>query len=467
MHDVVGLGDPVLDIVARVDHELLQKVGAEPGGCLPVSAEEMARLLAMPELRSNMMRIPGGSAANVLKGLASLASSSSSSSSISTSASSSIRSLSVAFVGMVGADEVGREYRRSIAAHGVDPLLLESSSGAATATCLCLVTPDGQRTMRTALCAALELNTPQQLPPELTPPSASGAGNDGDGGGGGGGGGLALLHAEGYCLYRVHVAAAAMRAARARGAKLSLDLASFEVVANCWAALCSLLQERLVDIVFCNEQEAAALCQAASVQLPPGASGQQVVAAAQDYLLRQGVGTVIISRGGKGCSAKSGTPVTLPVLLVTHSGCFALLRSVGPGLPSTCRYASTSGSRIASCCAAADGVTAVCAASSVAVVDTVGAGDYFTSGCLLGLLSGASLAACTACGCAAGTAAVQTAGAELEAQALRQLRVRIAGILAADGAAGGKAHGPAAGDAAVGDCTSSLQRLREQEALAA
>jgi hypothetical protein len=46
----------VLDIVARVDHELLQKLGAEPGGCLPVSAEEMARLLAMPELRSNMMR---------------------------------------------------------------------------------------------------------------------------------------------------------------------------------------------------------------------------------------------------------------------------------------------------------------------------------------------------------------------------------------------------------------------------
>ncbi|KAI3426463.1 hypothetical protein D9Q98_008830 [Chlorella vulgaris] len=420
MHDVVGLGDPVLDIVARVDHELLQKLGAEPGGCLPVSAEEMARLLAMPELRSNMMRIPGGSAANVLKGLASLASSSSSSSSTSTSASSSIRSLSVAFVGMVGADEVGREYRRSIAAHGVDPLLLQSSSGAATATCLCLVTPDGQRTMRTALCAALELNTPQQLPPELTPPSASGAGSQGSRGGGG----LALLHAEGYCLYRVHVAAAAMRAARARGARVSLDLASFEVVANCWAALCSLLQERLVDIVFCNEQEAAALCQAASVQLPLGASGQQVVAAAQDYLLQQGVGTVIISRGGKGCSAKS-----------------------------------------------AEGITAVCAASSVAIVDTVGAGDYFTSGCLLGLLSGASLAACTACGCAAGTAAVQTAGAELEAQALRQLRARIAGILAADGgAAGGKAHGQggaAAGDAVVGDCTSSLQRVREQEALAA
>lgn len=56
--------------------------------------------------------------------------------------------LNVAFVGMVGSDAVGAEYRDSIAAHGVRPLLLQSDSGAPTATCLCLVTPDGQRTMR-------------------------------------------------------------------------------------------------------------------------------------------------------------------------------------------------------------------------------------------------------------------------------------------------------------------------------
>lgn len=56
--------------------------------------------------------------------------------------------LDVTFVGMVGSDAVGAEYRASIAAHGVQPLLLQSSSGTPTATCLCLVTPDGQRTMR-------------------------------------------------------------------------------------------------------------------------------------------------------------------------------------------------------------------------------------------------------------------------------------------------------------------------------
>lgn len=40
---------------------------------------------------------------------------------------------------------------------------------------------------------------------------------------------------------------------------------------------------------------------------------------------------------------------------------------------------------------AADGQTAVTAAAKVPVVDTIGAGDLFTSGCLYGLLSGASL----------------------------------------------------------------------------
>jgi sugar/nucleoside kinase (ribokinase family) len=170
-------------------------------------------------------------------------------------------SLAAAFVGMVGADEAGREYTAGLAAHGVQPLLLTSSSGAATATCLCLVTPDGQRTMRTALCAALELSDPTQLPAMLTDTGAGraatqqgnegmpqgstsgGAGATGDAPGSSSAGApLALLHCEGYCLYRSAVAAAAMRAARARAARVSLDLASFEVVGRCWAQLNDLLQ---------------------------------------------------------------------------------------------------------------------------------------------------------------------------------------------------------------------------------
>lgn len=46
----------VLDIVSRVEHALLERLGAEPGGCIPVSAEEMGRLLALPEVAANMIR---------------------------------------------------------------------------------------------------------------------------------------------------------------------------------------------------------------------------------------------------------------------------------------------------------------------------------------------------------------------------------------------------------------------------
>ena len=47
--------------------------------------------------------------------------------------------------------------------------------------------------------------------------------------------------------------------------QVSLDLASFEVVRGCAGALLGLLREGLLDIVFCNEAEAAALAEV----LPP------------------------------------------------------------------------------------------------------------------------------------------------------------------------------------------------------
>ena len=55
-------------------------------------------------------------------------------------------------------------HRTQLASEGVAPLLQVSSSGSPSASCLCLVTPDGQRTMRTCLGASLELKAAEQLP---------------------------------------------------------------------------------------------------------------------------------------------------------------------------------------------------------------------------------------------------------------------------------------------------------------
>jgi hypothetical protein len=47
----------------RVEHSMLQQLGMEPGGCVPVTAEEMAGLLALPEVSTGMKRcaLAGGS----------------------------------------------------------------------------------------------------------------------------------------------------------------------------------------------------------------------------------------------------------------------------------------------------------------------------------------------------------------------------------------------------------------------
>lgn len=83
----------------------------------------------------------------------------------------------------------------------VDPLLLTSSSGRATATCLCLLTPDGERTMRTHLGASSELVAADQLPTGWT--------NN-----------CRLLHCEGYCLYKLGLTRGAMQAAKQSGAEV-------------------------------------------------------------------------------------------------------------------------------------------------------------------------------------------------------------------------------------------------------
>lgn len=199
--EVLGLGDPVMDILAHVTSEFLATVTSEPGGCFAISPKEMVALIERISAVSELTRIPGGSAANVMKGLAGLLGAD---------------VVATRFVGMVGKDSTGAEYRRCLEAKGVQAMLLESESGAPSACAICLVTPDGQRTMRTCLGASLELRSASQLAPNWCPTKDVTKGI----------GGLAALHCEGYCLYRPQLAKEVMRACRTAGALVSIDLAS-------------------------------------------------------------------------------------------------------------------------------------------------------------------------------------------------------------------------------------------------
>jgi sugar/nucleoside kinase (ribokinase family) len=338
---VIGLGDPVMDVLARVSHEFLASVTSEPGGCYDISPEEMRSLVSKAsEAGYQTTRIPGGSAANVMKGLSGIMGPS---------------AVEAHFIGMVGKDNTGKEYASRLEATGAKQMLLTADSTSPTATCFCLVTPDGQRTMRTCLGASLELKSTSQLSPSWCPKS------------------LHLLHCEGYCLYRPTLCKEVMVACKKAGALVSMDLASFELVRHCKASLMEILESGLLDLVFANEEEAAEM--AVDLQLCPSTSTHaQKVTATQDLLLKYAK-VSIVSLGPKGCTVR-----------------------------------------------ASNGETALSPAANVKVVDTIGAGDTFTSGFLSAYLSGCTLQKCAEMGCAAGAEAVQVAGAEISPEAFARVR---------------------------------------------
>jgi sugar/nucleoside kinase (ribokinase family) len=339
---------------------------------------------------------------------------------------------------MVAQDGAGERYRAALAAEGVEPLLLvaagdgnDASDTATTARCLCLVTPDGERTMRTCLGAAstlcsadaqlgprgwLEIELPSAAgsapPPSPPPPSPQNQQP------------RMLVHLEGYTLYRPQLAAEALRAARRRGGQTSLDLASFELVRARWQdALLPLLREGLVDLLFCNEDEARELAEAAGLGVdsgekqkkkekrgakappPPHPEMCPQAAAAQRFLVEQGARACVVSLGARGCAA----------------------------LAADRDKEGRTGGKKAGAASKAAGKTEAASARGCSLrsplIDTVGAGDTFTAGFLFAWLGGASLAGCCELACAAGAEVVQVAGASLGDEAWRRLAERAAEAL--------------------------------------
>lgn len=44
---VVGLGDPVMDVLFELEHAVLATIAEKPGGCIPITHEEHLRLAAI------------------------------------------------------------------------------------------------------------------------------------------------------------------------------------------------------------------------------------------------------------------------------------------------------------------------------------------------------------------------------------------------------------------------------------
>ena len=217
--DVYGVGNALVDVQVRVDEEFIARHGLKKGHMELVDARRQAQVLeALAGHPVN--RCSGGSAANTVVGVAELGG-------------------RAAYCGKVGNDALGRFYRDDLDAIGVR--FDGASSSEATGTALVLITPDAQRTMLTSLGASALLDSPDVQPSSLD--------------------GCAYLYVEGYLLPGEgtrRAALAAIEAAKSRGMRIALTVSDPFVVAQSAQLLWELI-DGPIDLLFCNEIEAAAL----------------------------------------------------------------------------------------------------------------------------------------------------------------------------------------------------------------
>ena len=129
IYDVVGIGNAIVDIIARCDDAFLSRHDLAKGFMRLIPAGEAGRLY---DAMGPAVERSGGSAANTIAGLASFGA-------------------RCGFIGRVAADQFGGIFRHDIRSLGVAYDTPPVDEGEATARCLIFVTPDGERTMNTFL----------------------------------------------------------------------------------------------------------------------------------------------------------------------------------------------------------------------------------------------------------------------------------------------------------------------------
>lgn len=218
--DVIGFGNAIVDVLARTEDAFLDRQGMRKGGMTLI---DEARAEAVYGSMGPGVEISGGSAANTMAGIASLGG-------------------QAGFVGKVRDDELGGIFAHDIRAAGVAYATPPAASGPATARCLILVTPDGERTMNTYLGAAQDLG-----PADVDEAMVAAA---------------TVTYLEGYLWDPPAAKEAFLKAsgiAHKAGRTVSLTLSDAFCVGRYRAEFLDLMRKGVVDLVFANEAELISL----------------------------------------------------------------------------------------------------------------------------------------------------------------------------------------------------------------
>jgi sugar/nucleoside kinase (ribokinase family) len=220
--DVLGIGSAIVDILARTDDGFIAANEMVKGTMALLTAERSRQIY---ERMGRAVEISGGSAANTMAGVASFGG-------------------TPAFIGKIGRDNFGTVFRHDIEVVGVTFHAGTRPTTLPSATCLILVTPDGQRTMNTYLGACTELAA-EDIDEAMIAASR-------------------VTYIEGYQWDTPDAKAAirkATKAAKSAGNQVALSLSDPFVVERHRPELLTLIRDE-VDILFGNEEEVFRLYEA-------------------------------------------------------------------------------------------------------------------------------------------------------------------------------------------------------------
>lgn len=311
-YDILGLGNAIVDIIALTPEEFLVEHKLTKGAMTLIDEAPAEALLSAMGATTT---VSGGSAANTVIGAAQLG-------------------CRAAFVGRVRNDALGDLFTTDIEKAGVAFPVPHAKEGPTTARCFILVTPDGQRTMNTYLGACQDLSE-SDIDADTVKSSK-------------------IVYLEGYLWDPPAAKAAFVKAAKiAHEARqqVALSLSDAFCVDRYRTEFMSLIQERMVDILFANEAELVSLYQERDFDAALNKLRSERVLAA-------------VTRSEKGCIVLSDAdPIAVPAAPITS------------------------------------------------LVDTTGAGDLFAAGFLTGLVRDLDLATCARLGAVAAAEIIQHIGA--------------------------------------------------------
>src|SRR5688572_6816394 len=133
---ICGLGNAIVDIFLEVSEAEFAELGFQRGGMSLVDHAEQKGLLERYQKHEPKL-VSGGSVANSIIAFSQLGG-------------------QAAFIGCVGDDRYGLFYSNEMSEIGIEignPIIVNEATG----TCVCLITPDAERTMRTCLAVSSHL----------------------------------------------------------------------------------------------------------------------------------------------------------------------------------------------------------------------------------------------------------------------------------------------------------------------